>query len=201
MVKCKHSRDWQSKLDVEEIKMKTKHCLYNSNDFINCAWPKKAAIDNQLLAEMNQVLYKNCYCTLQGFNLCLLSSDYWFCWCISVGYELCWTVFQLYLFVTRSHKSSVLFLLLSCVVLVLHSYQESTLLWRPWIPLMKIKLCVMKIMSKIIISDGMLHFSHLLRGLYIQSRIRKYSDLFSFSHFTALTYLKKCNLCWLIYTL
>lgn len=40
---------------------------------------------------------------------------------------------------TRSHKSAVLFLLSSCVVLVLYSYQESTLLWRPWIPLIKIK--------------------------------------------------------------
>lgn len=50
-------------------------------------------------------------------------------------------VFQL-LFIclfTRSHKSSVLFLLLLCVVLVLYSYQESTLLWRPWIPLTKNK--------------------------------------------------------------
>lgn len=40
-----------------------------------------------------------------------------------------------------------------CVVLVLYSYQESTLLWRPWIPLMKIKLCVINMNSKVMICD------------------------------------------------
>lgn len=104
-------------------------------------------------------IVQNRYCTLQSFHLCSLSSD-----CIvfvdASQFKLIWNIFQL-LFIclfTRSHKSSVLFLLLLCVVLVLYSYQESTLLWRPWIPLMKIKLCVMNIDSQVFISDLISHF-------------------------------------------
>lgn len=64
--------------------------------------------------------------------------DRCFCWWLSV-----FNLSYLCLF-TRSRESSVWFLLLcDFAVLVLYSYQESTLLWRPWIPLMKIKLCVM----------------------------------------------------------
>ncbi len=117
------------------------HCPYNRNGIINCAWPKNAAIDNQLLAEMNRVLYKSItvlcrvWCSAH-FPLTIAFVD-------ASQFKLISNVFQL-LFIclfTRSHKSCVLFLLLLCIVLVLYSYQESTLLWRPWIPLMRIN-CV-----------------------------------------------------------
>lgn len=61
---------------------------------------------------------------------------------------------------TRSHKSGVLFLLSSCVVLVLYSYQESTLLWRPWIPLIKIKLGVLEKKKR---KGQVISFSFLMR--------------------------------------
>lgn len=115
------------------------HCPYNRNYIINSAWPKSAATDNQLLAYMNRVLYETVtvlcrVLTSAHFPLTIVFVD-------ASQFKLIWNVFQL-LFIclfTHSHKSAVLFLLLLCVVLVLYSYQESTLLWRPWIPLIKNK--------------------------------------------------------------
>lgn len=106
---------------------------------------------NQILYKSVTVLYK--VLTSAHFPLTIGFVD-------ASQFKFIWNVFQL-LFIclfTRSHKSSVLFLLLLCVVLVLYSYQESTLLWRPWIPLMKINLCLMNINSKVFISDVVLHF-------------------------------------------
>lgn len=99
------------------------------------------------------------YCTSQSVNLCSLSSDCRFCRCISVYAHI--KCLSTLIYLSFHLFTSVLFLLLLlCVVLVLYSYQESTLLWRPWIPLMKIKRCVMNISSKVFISDVQLHFSY-----------------------------------------
>lgn len=118
------------------------HCAHNRNDIISCVRPNKAAIDNQLLANMNWVLYKTVIVlcrvlTSAQFPLTIVFVD-------ASQFKLIWNVFQLLIIClfTHSHKSAVLVLLL-CVVLVRYSYQESTLLWRPWIPFIKIKLGVM----------------------------------------------------------
>ncbi len=138
--------DWQSKREVEDVKVEKLWNFYNTVHTTEMALStvhdqKNVAIDNQLLAEMNRVLYKSItvlcrvWCSAH-FPLTIAFVD-------ASQFKLISNVFQL-LFIclfTRSHKSCVLFLLLLCVVLVLYSYQESTLLWRPWIPLMRIN-CV-----------------------------------------------------------
>lgn len=80
----------------------------------------EAARDNHLNAERYQILYRSLYCTYSSFAH--LPLKYWFCSCISRLMS-----FSSYLFVfLLIHESFVLFLL-SRVVLVLYSYQESTL--------------------------------------------------------------------------
>lgn len=110
----------------------------------------ETATDNQLRPRMNGVLYKRL------LNFAGLTPPHTFL-LLAVFQGLSWNSYgtSLSLFIclcTRSPETAVLFLLSSCVVLVLHSYQESTLLWRPWIPLIKIKLGVLDLSSRLFIS-------------------------------------------------
>lgn len=110
----------------------------------------ETATDNQLRPLMNGVLYK------WLLNFAGLTPPHTFL-LLSVFQGLSWNSYgtSLSLFIclcTRSLETAVLFLLSLCVVLVLHSYQESTLLWRPWIPLIKIKFGVLDLSSRLFIS-------------------------------------------------
>lgn len=118
----------------------------NNNKFIKCARPNGDCHRQSATSMFEARIVQNRCFTLQSptplqhfSSCCCFFSD-------ATRPELVWNSPRL-LFIcllTRSHKSAVSFLLLSCVVLVLYSYQESTLLWRPWIPLIKIKLGVLK---------------------------------------------------------
>lgn len=156
MYKAKNTflRDWQSK---ETSAKKIKFYAY-----CPLVWKRKkmnaltvhgqveTATDNRLCPRMNGVLYKRL------LNFAGLTPPYTFL-LLSVFQGLSWNSYgtSLSLFIclcTSSLKTAVLFLLSLCVVLELHSYQESTLLWRPWIPLIKIKLGVLDFSLRLFIS-------------------------------------------------
>lgn len=135
-----------------------KNCPYNRNDSQLCMTKISRCRQSATCRNKSSIVQKR-YCTSQSVNLCSLSSDCRFCRCISVYAHI--KCLSTLIYLSFHLFTSVLFLLLLlCVVLVLYSYQESTLLWRPWIPLMKIKRCVMNISSKVFISDVQLHFSY-----------------------------------------
>jgi len=111
---------------------------------------QRAAADNQLLAERNRVFSRSVRV------LCRVWASAHSPWLLVLLMHLSLISnemsFNSYLFVfslvhTRPLCCSVV------VVLVLRRYQESTLLWRPWVPLMKIKLCVMNVYSRDFIYD------------------------------------------------
>lgn len=155
-LQCKNTflRDWQSK-ETNAKKMKfyaklpTRLKKKKMNSF-TVHGQVETATDNQLRPRMNGVLYKRL------LNFAGLTPPHTFL-LLAVFQGLSWNSYgtSLSLFIclcTRSPETAVLFLLSSCVVLVLHSYQESTLLWRPWIPLIKIKLGVLDLSSRLFIS-------------------------------------------------
>lgn len=135
---------WQSKLDLLEIKMGEPFAPLS----VLLQWHHQPCMTKNSRYRQSATCLKK-YCTKMFLYSAGVQPLLTLLWLIMVLLtHLSWILYELsfssYLFVTLSHKSSVLFLLLLCVVLVLYSYQESTLLWRPWIPLMKINLCVKK---------------------------------------------------------
>lgn len=107
----------------------------NSDETVNLTEMTKSGEDNQL--QISQRTWQSCdfgtFLLLQVLLMQLSGSS-------------CEALLLLFICLfTHSQESAVLFLLLLCVVLVLYSYQESTLLWRPWIPLIIIKLGVINI--------------------------------------------------------
>lgn len=109
-----------------EILCKIVHSFEKKKESFTVHGQVETATDNQLRPHMNGVLYKRL------LNFAGLTPPHTFL-LLSVFQGLSWNSYgtSLSLFIclcTRSLETAVLFLLSSCVVLVLHSYQESTLL-------------------------------------------------------------------------